>query len=148
MFYWKEIKSPGTPKGFENIPPIYEVIKEYEYKDNKETLNVKRAFCIHSDESLRLSYEGREYKEDMTISKGKIISLEMLIIKNLVEFPDINLSEEKLTIALQEFFNQSKAKPKIKTYYNIKRFEILLKELPWQEDLEAVYNGNGIFIIK
>lgn len=50
---------------------------------------------------------------------------------------------EEATEWIRAVFNRPKQPDK--TYHHIKRFEEKLRELPWQEDMKAIYEGSGRF---
>ena len=139
MNIWEGIPTGiHTPERFANEIPLLETIKEYELNLGVEKLSVSRTFasCI---EELIVRYKGEELEETVTIEEG--------VIKNVVTESALNedflesLSSEREKI---EYIFKSKRLEQ-KTYYNLKRIEERLKELPWQSDLAAIYKGTGVF---
>jgi hypothetical protein len=142
---WVEIPHCAAPRGLEKELPVYEVIKEYLLKLGDENLSVSRVFALSCGEFLKIFYSGKNYLEEITIQQGKITDVQSKLVEKLVAFPSLDLPEEELLQQLGEFFSQSKAIQNPPTYRNIKRFERNLRELPWQQDLSAVYKGSGVF---
>lgn len=141
---WEERCMGSTPKSMKGEIPVYEVIGEYVLKDDDEELIVSRAFSLKGD-YLVISYNGKEYQEMLRIYDSKIIGAETMLVEKICKFPtENNLTDEELDERLSKFFSQEDAIQEVKTYHNIKRLEHRLKELPWQDLMKVVYDGNGI----
>ena len=144
---WQEKPILKTPRGFEGESPIYEVIKSYFLEIGDEKIEVERVFALARGDFLRIFYCGKEYLEELIVCDRKITHASATLVKKLVDLPSSDLPEEEFFRRLQEFFSQPQARITPPTYHHIKRFEHHLLELPWQKDLSAIYNGNGIFRI-
>lgn len=142
MNVWEELPTGiHTPKRLAKKVPLFEVIKEYRLKTDSEILSVERTFasCV---EGLRLDYKGKNLEECVTIEGGIIRSVSTAPPLDEEFLKSLSSEDEKIGYIF------SSRMLKQKTYNNIKRFEDRLKELPWQSDLAAIYNGSGVFLIK
>ena len=130
-----------TPKSFAGQVPVFQVIKAYLLETGEERIEVRRAFA-NCQEATHIIYEGPALEERVQIFEGKIayVYCQYPAPQNLF-YP--KMTKRQLLKAMGEIFNPKK--PEEITYYNIKRLETQLKELPWQEDLKAIYEGSGVY---
>lgn len=142
---WRQVPLAGVPRKFRKLIPVYEVIKHHALELPDEALEVQRVFSVYYGDFLRVYYKGKEYLEEITIAGSQITDAQTTLIAKLVDLPPFGLPEEEFLDRMAEFFSQSKAHPKVKTYHNIKRLEHHFRELPWQSDFSAIYLGDGIF---
>ena len=140
---WKKIEIRGVPTEFKNKIPVYEVLEEYALEIGGETLMINHAFCQAGD-VFDLHYEGQRYKEELRIVEGKIIYAETLDKSKMFDLPTSNLSDEEFVKQMGLFWQQPYAHVFPTTYFNIKRLEDKLVELPFSKELSPVYLENGI----
>ncbi|GEM_PF-4162845 len=140
---WKQEKI-FTPKRFAGQVPVYQVIARYSLKEGEEELLVDRVFAA-CQESLKITFQNTFLREQIGILEGKIC---FVTSKYILPFPhdarQRNLSWKEVEPLLDLHFNPPKMP--LPSYQHIKKYEEQLKLLPWQEDLEAIYAGNGIFL--
>jgi len=138
---WKHTDLFPIPKQFRYEIPTYMVKDRYRLRRGKERLEVRRAWTPKG-ESMTVSYEGKELNEMIYIKNGEITNVNTDFVFKSKPIPE-DATPDEIWRWLGDVFNCPK--PEKKTYRNIKRFEEKLKELPWQEDLKAIYLGSGEF---
>jgi len=139
---WEEVNVGAVPKRFRKEIPVCETVKKFILRGDSETLIVSREFSLCYGNMLNIKYEGRKYIERLIICGGKITYADTLLVEKMVDLPADPLQEGGEE-QLRQFFSDGDARLRVKTYHNIKRFRERLLELPWQDDLRAVYDGRG-----
>ncbi|MEK6849432.1 MAG: hypothetical protein AABY01_02580 [Nanoarchaeota archaeon] len=100
-------------------------------------------YCLTSSgESTHINLNG-EISEEVIIQRGVIVSVRSHYRSCDFPSPDAGLSEEEFSRRFNAAINP-KATPRPQ-YVEIKTCEKDLRLLPEQEDLQAIYNGNGFF---
>lgn len=155
---WEDIHL-GIPRGFKNQAIIFastdmkRLWRDFHMIEFRRMLWCNSSESTDSNESTDISYEGRELNERVSISKGIITKVENSYSRRKMS----NLRKEMGIVIpdphvdMQGFFDSFMGKdlpqPEGRTYHQIKTFEDKLRELPnlLQDDLKAVYEGNGVF---
>ncbi len=137
---WKKETLSGTPRGFAEQVPIYEVIARYILQEDDEHLLVDRVFA-GCREFLCITYEGKLFYERITLFEGKITSVHSTY---KMPFPDDSTQPWSVVESQLALFLDPPPTP-LPMYQNIKRFEEYLRLIPWQKDFIPLYSGNGIF---
>lgn len=106
---------------------------------SRRILEVDRFFSRASRTgSTRARYEGPGIHESVVISQGVITNAFTRLHRDWGQLPENEV---------WEWFkkNMEAGRPDTPTFHNIKSYEKKLRELPWQEDLEAIYRHDGIW---
>jgi hypothetical protein len=150
LYLWQE-KGDGSPKIFTGQVPIIQIIKEYIHQADEGTLRVSREFrpFASPQETTTARYEDTSgYKEAVHITNGEITGVE----ENLKKYIDRRINWPEDADELVEFWwenwdDTTNVKQRgIRSYCNIKKCETPLRKLPWQHDLQAIYEGSGLFL--
>ncbi len=107
-----------VPKSFAGRVPLYQVIASYVHKNDREGINVDRAFC-NCQESTRLFYKGPCLTELVTIQEGQIIFVDSRKVVRANKIPDPRTKRGHAI--LQRIFNPPKTP--VPTYHNIKSYD-------------------------
>ncbi len=139
------------PERFRGEPPIFQVIDGYKLELDEEVLKAEKCFSINSGDSYRVSYHGRSVREIVTIFDSEITMV--FNQPRLVEFSlGANLDIDILASDIFSYLErcQMESLSPNKSYHNIKGYQERLRELPWewQESLQAIYDGDGTFVIQ
>lgn len=88
--------------------------------------------------STRVLYDGPTRHESVNIIQGEITHVFTRLHKDWGPVPENEV---------WEWFkkNMEAGRPDTTTFHKIKSYEKRLRELPWQEDLEAIYRHDGIW---
>jgi hypothetical protein len=127
---------------------VYGVVHERSLVYDSRKLNIQRVALEYGEKAgiayqTKVRFESSNLIERLIIFEGKIVDTETHVP---VSFPSYDEFDwEVFSERLQNYLTPPKISPA--TYHNIKSFEEHLKKLPdfFQNDLEAVYIGNGIY---
>ncbi len=145
---WKKNPEISLPGFLKDKTPIYSVDEAYSLETfSGEELVVSR-ISTEKGESLRIDYKRKDLEEIMIIFEGKIAKA----YTNRLSGEKLDLDDDACELSVEEklkrlkkYMEEKSQRQDPTTYYNIKKFEHQLKVLPWQEDLQAIYDGNGFF---
>jgi len=137
---WEQQKI-RIPKKFAGQVPLFQVIDSYFLAGQRESIKVDRVF-YNCQERTRICYNGPKLTERVLVENGKIVSVDSRVAVRFSTMP--NLHTRRGRELLQRMFTPPPTPTP--TYHNIKRYERELLELPYQEDIQAIYQGTGEFI--
>ncbi|MAE49417.1 hypothetical protein CMI48_01175 [Candidatus Pacearchaeota archaeon] len=147
---WEKIEL-GIPKPLQIQMPILQTIKKYIYRGGEATLSVTRNFApfAETQETTAVRYDDISgYREAVHIMDGRITSVEENLrryINERVNWPEE--SEKQLEFLDENWETTINVKQQwIRSFMNIKDHETLLRMLPRQRDLRAIYEGSGLFL--
>ena len=139
---WTKRDIGGVPKRFAGQVPLYQVIESYVLEQDEEILTVDRAFS-NCQEYTSVSYEGPKVKEQVKILEGNIVFVTSHLVIDTSNFLNLRVVDTLVgRVRFQLLFTPPKTR--FPQYLNIKRYERELQLLPWQKDLEAIYQGSGV----